>query len=61
MLGYEACFQVVGVVRHCGQDSQTKEQKQAGESDSYKECGEVAKVSQEDTKAEARYEAQTFG
>ena len=61
MFGYEACFQVVGVMCHGGQDGQAEEQKQAGKCNSHKECGEVAKVSQENTKAEARYEAQTFG
>ena len=57
MFGNEACFQVVGVMCHSGQDGQAEKQEQAGESNSYKECGKVAKVPQEDTKAKARHEA----
>ena len=57
VLGDEARFEVVGVVRHRGENRQAEEQKQRGEGDAYEECGEVAEIAQEDAQAEARDEA----
>ena len=54
MLGDQACLQVVRVVRHRGQNRQTKEQQQRGERNAHEERGEVAQVAQEDTQAEAQ-------
>ena len=53
MLGDQACLEVVGVVRHRGQNRQAKEQQQRGERNAHEERGEVTKVAQKDTQAEA--------
>lgn len=57
VLGYEARLEVVGIVRHRGENREAEEQKQRGEGDAYEECGEVAEIAQEDAQAEARDEA----
>ena len=53
MLGDQARLEVVRIVRHRGQDRQTKEQKQRPKRDAHEERGEVAQVAQEDAQAEA--------
>ena len=53
VLGDQACLEVVGVVRHRGQNRQAKEQQQRGKRDAHEERGEVAQIAQEDTQAEA--------
>ena len=57
VLGDQACLEVVGVVRHRGQNRQAKEQQQRGERNAHEERGEVAQVAQEDAQAEARDKA----
>ena len=53
MLGDQARLEVVRIVRHRGQDRQTKEQKQRPKRDAHEERGEVAQVAQENAQAEA--------
>ena len=53
MLGDQARLQVVGVMRHRGQNRQAKEQQQRGKRDAHEKRGEVAQVAQEDAQAEA--------
>ena len=57
VLGDQARLEVVRIVRHRGQDRQTKEQKQRPKRDAHEERGEVAQIAQEDTQAEARDKA----
>ena len=60
VLGDQACLEVVGVVRHRGQNRQAKEQQQRGKRNAHEERGEVAQVAQEDTQAEARDKAHSL-
>ena len=53
MLGDQTRLEVVGVVRHRGQNRQAKEQQQRGKRNAHEQRGKVAQVAQEDTQAEA--------
>ena len=53
VLGDQACLEVVGVVRHRGQNRQAKEQQQRRKCNAHEERGKVAQVAQEDAQAEA--------
>ena len=53
MLGDQARLQVVRIMRHRGQNRQTKEQQQRCKRNTHEERGEVAQVAQEDAQAEA--------
>ena len=60
VLGDQARLEVVGVVRHRGQNRQAKEQQQRGKRNAHEERGEVAQVAQEDAQAEARDKTHTL-
>ena len=60
VLGDQACLEVVGVVRHRGQNRQAKEQQQRGKRNAHEERGEVAQIAQEDTQAEAGNKTHTL-
>ena len=60
MLGDQARFQIIRVVRHRGQNRQAKEQQQRRKRNAHEERGEVTQVAQENAQAEARDETHTL-